>query len=60
MNLIWLPRSLDTSEAGQDSAEYAIMLGFVALAIAVGIGLLGSSLAAVWMAIVTAWIRVFP
>ncbi len=60
MNLSWLPRSLDTSEAGQDSAEYAIMLGFVALAIAVGIGLLGSSLAAVWMAIVTAWIRVFP
>ncbi len=60
MKWIKLPRSLVTGEAGQDSAEYAIMMGFIALVIFVGIGLLGSSLAAVWMAIVTAWIRVFP
>ncbi len=41
----WMITHLPKDEKGQDAAEYALMIGLIALVIVVAVGLLGTNLA---------------
>jgi Flp pilus assembly pilin Flp len=43
--LAWLAR---TSEKGQDAAEYALLLGIIALGLSVGVTILSTEIAGFW------------
>ena len=40
----WMTTHLPKDEKGQDAAEYALLIGLIALIIIVGVGLLGTNL----------------
>ena len=47
----WMLTHLPKDEKGQDAAEYALLIAFIALAIVVAVTLLGTQIAAVFTAI---------
>ncbi len=49
----WMITHLPKDEKGQDAAEYALLIGLIALIIMVGVGLLGTNLNAVFTRIAT-------
>ncbi len=49
----WMTTHLPKDEKGQDAAEYALLIGLIALAIIVAVGALGTQIDAVFDAIVT-------
>jgi pilus assembly protein Flp/PilA len=50
----WFATRLPKSEKGQDAAEYALLIGLIALAIVIAVTLLGTNIAAAFTAIATA------
>jgi pilus assembly protein Flp/PilA len=60
MNFVkaWMTTHLPKDEKGQDAAEYALLIAFIALAIVIAVTLLGTQIAAVFTTIankVGAW-----
>ncbi len=59
----WMTTHLPKDEKGQDAAEYALLIAFIALAIVVAVTLLGTNIAAVFTRIATtvgAWAPAVP
>jgi Flp pilus assembly pilin Flp len=46
-------------EAGQDTAEYALLLGFLAVVLATGVVVFGAALAAAWNFLVAQFGAIF-
>jgi Flp pilus assembly pilin Flp len=47
----WMTTHLPKDEKGQDAAEYALLIGFIAMAIIIAVTLLATQIAAVFNAI---------
>jgi pilus assembly protein Flp/PilA len=50
----WMTTHLPKDETGQDAAEYAILIGFVAIVIIAAVTLLGTNISATFAAIAAA------
>ena len=50
----WMTTHLPKDEKGQDAAEYAILIGFVAIVIIAAVTLLGTNISATFAAIAAA------
>ena len=55
-----LVRLLKPGEKGQDAAEYALLIGLIAVVIITAVALLGTNLATLFSGIVTAFAALMP
>ena len=58
--LFALVRFVKTGEKGQDAAEYALLIGLIAVVIITAVALMGTNLSTLFSGIVTAFAALMP